>query len=224
MSKILVYGEGPHEIGRSHFSKRTGSWVTTDGWLQPMVRALRSSAGTVEGRSLQSIVQLPGKANKTPHLSNLGKKALAAMLTAAGNNFSAVVFATDADTVVPNDRSAKVTEIEAGFAAYPGPVVGIAAVPMGMSEAWLLADPAAWAVIGATDYTHLPSHPELTWGAKDNPQSNRPKYVFARMCEANDIDDHSGTRRDIAEQSDFATVGQACPISFPPFATALSAV
>lgn len=224
MSKILVYGEGPHEIGRSHFSKRTGSWVTTDGWLQPMVRSLRSSPGTVEARSLHSIVQLPGKANKTPHLSNLGKKALAAKLTAVGNNFSAVVFVTDADTVVPNDRAAKVVEIEAGFAAYPGPVVGIAGVPMGMSEAWLLADPGAWTSIGATDLTLLPPHPEQSWGAKDNPQSNRPKYVFARMCEANDIDDHSGTRGDIAGASNFATVRQACPISFPPFADALGTV
>ena len=224
MTKILLYGEGPHEIGYKEWSPRKKRHVTTDGWLQPMATRLRASTGSVEARPLHSLISLPGNNQKTAHLSALGKKALLALTVAESSKFAAVVFATDADTVHPREQAAKVAEIEAGFQTYTGAVAGIAAVPMGMSEAWLLADPDAWTAIGATAHAKLPKRPEASWGAKDDPESGRPKHVFAAMCEANDIDDHAGTRRDIAEQANFDTVAQRCPISFAPFRAALAAI
>ena len=224
MTRILLYGEGRHDIGREDWDKRNSRWVPSDGWLQPIIRNIRGPGDELEARALKDLVLLPSGKVPVSHLSALGRKALAAALRAETDGFAAVVLVTDTDSVSPIDHATKIEDMDTGFEAYAGPVATVAGSPMGMSEAWLLSDAAAWTSLGATDHSERPAHPEQSWGHADDPESGRPKFVFGRMCKKNGLADHSGTRADVADGSDPQEISAKCPISFPPFATSIGAL
>jgi hypothetical protein len=129
-----------------------------------------------------------------------------------------VIVATDADSVDPRDYALKVGAIEAGFAGIDADVIGVACVPIGTSEAWLLSDQVSWTKLGATELGNLPRRPERAWGRPHEPSSNHPKCIFVRMCRANDIPDTSETRRSLANLCDMEVLNRLVPISFRPFA------
>lgn len=215
MAKIKIFGEGPNEIGREVWSPRRKAYEAHDGWLQPIVRRLRSSGGEEVGASWKRLVRLPGR--HAPRLSNLAQKAQAAKFSAIADGCAAVIFATDADSNDPRDHARIVTEVEEGFEALPGDIIAIPCVPMATSEAWLLADGAAWAELGATDFAELPDRPERCWGRPHDPSTNHPKCVFVRVCNDNDIPDTSVTRARLAECLSMQELASVCPVSFPPF-------
>jgi hypothetical protein len=222
MTRILIVGEGPHDIGRREWSPRAGGYETTEGWLQSMVRRLRRSAGSEEGIRLRDLVKLPGKGREEP--AGLAFKAKLAKFKAMSDGFDAVVLATDADSVDRAVHARKVRDIEAGFEAVPGAVFGVACVPMGTSEAWLLADANAWTNVAVTNRSGLPRRPEEIWGRPHDPASDHPKCVFARICEASGAADNTTTRASLAEACALEELERSCPISFPPFATQVSEI
>lgn len=217
MARILIFGEGPNDVGRREWSTRARDHETTDGWLQPLVRRLRGSAGGQEGARLRELISLPHKGGPRP-LKGLALKAQIAKFRAASDGCIAVVVAIDADSVDPREHARKVNEIEMGFDSFPADVIGVACVPMGTSEAWLLADGASWTDLGATNFADFPRRPEETWGRSHDPTSNHPKCLFARVCEANDIVDDTNTRASLAEACELAVLTRSCPIGFANFA------
>jgi hypothetical protein len=223
MTRILIFGEGPHDVGRREWSPRTREQEISEGWLQPMVRRLRRSTGSEEGFYLRELITFPGRPPLRP-LTGLARKAQLAKLKAISDGFDAVVLATDTDSVDRAAHNRKVEDIETGFATMRGAVVGVACVPMGTSEAWLLADADAWVMLGATGRHELPRRPEQLWGHPHDPASNHPKSVFARVCAANGIADTADTRVSLAETCAREDLERACPTSFPSFARQISEI
>jgi hypothetical protein len=221
MVKILIFGEGPNDVGRREWNRRTGDHTTEEGWLQPIVRRLRSTPGSETAERLRVLVSLPVRGAPRP-LSGLSLKAQIAKFRAATEGYTAVVVATDVDSADPRDHARKVEEIEAGFDAFPGEVAGVACVPMGTSEAWLLADEDAWRALGARNLREIPRRPEETWGRPHDPDSGHPKCVFHRLCADNDVVDDTATRAILAETCDLGRINAACPIGFRPFAAAMA--
>ncbi|WP_294328609.1 DUF4276 family protein [uncultured Sphingomonas sp.] len=222
MSKVLLFGEGPNDVGRRTWSKRHDDFVTSDGWLQPMVRRLRGSEGSEDGARLRELTILPRRGVRP--LQGLALKAQIAKLRAESEGYAAVVVATDADSIDPAVHASKLAEIQAGFDAISNRVVSVACVPMATSEAWLLADHEAWAALGAADFSEMPRRPEECWGRPHDPVSHHPKMMFGRVCDANDIGDHSDTRAALAEVSSFDEMERKLPVSFPPFRDAAGAI
>lgn len=215
MSRILVCGEGPNDIGRRDWVKRRGDHATTDGWLQPLVARLRSSEGDVYAIQLKTLFTAPGRGGRA--LDGLARKAHAAKFRAKSEGCTGVVLATDVDSNDPRDHARKHDAILEGFAAIDNGVVGVACVPMATSEAWLMADWAAWQAQGAGDDTAWPNRPETLWGRPHEPGSNHPKNVFARICADNAIVDDTEMRAVLAATSDLDSIARRAPVSFAPF-------
>jgi hypothetical protein len=216
MGTILVYGEGPNDVGRRKWSRHIEDFEVTDGWLQPTVRRLRASSGDIEAKALRELITLPGRMVRP--LRGLALKAQLAKLKAGTEGYSGVVIATDADSTDRHVHQAKRDEIESGYATVTNDVVAVACVPGATSEAWLLSDRGAWESLGASDFDAWPRRPEELWGRPHDPASNHPKQVFARMCEKNGLVDDTDTRASLAENTASETLVIKAPVSFPPFA------
>ena len=222
MAQLLLCGEGPHEIGRREWSVRTETVEITEGWLQPLVARLRGSSGDAATVSLKELFTLPGpRPTHARPRSELARKAQLAMFRAMEQGCSGVVFATDADSAEPPRQAQKVRAIEEGFESVPDRLAGVACVPMGTSEAWLLADRDAWQQVGATDLRKLPRRPEETWGRPHDPDSGHPKSLFVAVSEANQIAPDQDLRAELARRMSTNLVGTRCPRSFAPFSDAM---
>jgi hypothetical protein len=220
MAQLLLCGEGPHEIGRREWSVRAEDTEITEGWLQPLVTRLRASAGDTATVSLKELVTFPGRRPPRPR-GDLARKAQLAMFRAMEQGCSGVVFATDADSTEPSDQARKVRAIEEGFASVPDRLAGAACVPMGTSEAWLLADAAAWRRLGATDLRKLPRQPEETWGRPHDPASGHPKSLFEAVSKANRMAADQDLRAELARRLSISVVTAQCRRSFGPFRDAM---
>lgn len=163
MGTVLIYGEGPNEIGRRKWSKQLQDFEVSEGWLQPIVRRLRASDGGIDAKALKELIVLPGRDVRP--LKGLAHKAQIAKLKAGTEGYSGVVVATDADSADRRAHDAKRNEIEAGYATIVNDVVAVTCVPMATSEAWLLTDREAWEAIGAIDFGEWPKRPEELLGA-----------------------------------------------------------
>jgi hypothetical protein len=216
MSRVLICGEGPNDIGRREWVKRSGAFEVREGWLQPMVARLRTSEGDATAISLKELITFPGRGIRV--LDGLARKAQIAKFRAGSDGFTGVVLATDVDSTDRRVHAQKEAHILEGYATVENDVVGVACVPMGTSEAWLMADRAAWERLGADEFDEWPRRPEESWGRPHEPSSNHPKNVFARMCRDNDIVDNSETRAELAAASTRGELARRAPVSFPPFA------
>lgn len=222
MARVLVVGEGPHDVGRREWSRQADDWVTSEGWLQPTVRRVRPSADEVAAIRLRDLVSLPRRGGP-PALGGLAHKARIAKVRATTEGHALVVLATDADSTDPREHARKVAEIDAGFATIAPELLGIACVPVATSEAWLLADPDAWTAMGAGDTSLARPRPEERWGRPHDPESGHPKMVFGRLCRDNGLVDDTALRAALAGTMDLAVVARRCPTGFPLFAAALRA-
>lgn len=224
--KVLLCGEGIHDIGKKNFWSDTDrAYVSVDGWLQVLCRKILNIVGGVEfdTRSRADILFLPRQQQPyRPLPPGHGAKALAARLIARREGFDALVFMVDADT---NDTAAwreKKHEIEEGFRRCENGVAAIACVPMSASECWLLADSGAWVELGLSETRQLPRRPEGIWGARDDPDGNHPHRYFARICCEVGVDDSRTTRVQIAEHSQISEIESNCPVSFGCFSSELA--
>ncbi|SFP72792.1 hypothetical protein [Sphingomonas rubra] len=189
--------------------------------MQPIVAALIGPCETIARRH-RELVTFPGKQGGLP---GQARKAALARVMADGLQCSALIYATDADSNDPAERAMVVAEVEAGLASIDNDVAAVACVPMGTSEAWLLADEAAWQGVGLRDGRALPAaSPETLWGRPRDQAGQHPKVVFERVCASANIEADMAIRRDIAHLSDLDTIGRRCPVSFPPFAAAVRAL
>lgn len=223
--KVLVVGEGPHDVGRRDvWCARTHTYVNTEGWLQPIIRGIRAGteiAFTAETRN--GLKLMPRDvARLRPLPAGHGAKALFAKRLALVAKYDVVVYMVDADSTDPSRWNEIVSEIAAGFDAIEGDVACIACVPMAASESWLLADLAAWQAVAGKSPS-LPVAPEQAWGARNDPQGGHPHRLFSRICDEVDVKDCTETRGEIASASSLQTLAGRCPVSYPPFAAALMA-
>ena len=230
--KILLCGEGPHDVGRESWSTKKGAWDAEPGWLQPLVTKLASDTeanGNVEFeiRERRELTLLPRiSANFKPLPPGHGKKALAAALMAKSLGAKVVVFMVDADSNRSADMDGIRHQIRDGFTVANDASLGssgVACVPMSTSESWLLADASAWISACGTHPT-LPKNPEMLWGTRDDPDGDHPKHYFRRSAEAVGLPDSPTTRGDLAAKTDIDVLAASCPNSFAGFATELRAV
>lgn len=229
--KVLLCGEGAHDVGREVWSTKKGAWETEPGWLQPLVMKLASDTAAngdieFEIRERRELTLLPRIAtNFKPLPSGHGKKALAAALIAKSLGAEVTVFMVDADSNNPADAEQIRCEIAEGFTAANDASLGssgVACVPMSTSESWLLADASAWtSACGASPV--LPKHPEMLWGVRDDPDGDHPKHVFRRSAESVGLPDSPTTRGDLAANTDIGTLAACYPNSFSGFAADLKA-
>jgi hypothetical protein len=216
--RILVCGEGDHDIGRTDWDERRRRYVSQEGWLQILIRKLLPTNRLeflVKRRAELSRQSVAGKRRKLP--KRHGEKAYFAMLVAQVEACDIVVFMVDADSNDVRDWRRICSEIHMGYEAAQRPVQGVACVPMSASECWLLSDANAWVQLGHTRPVELPGSPERLWGTREDPESNHPKNSFRRACGRTNVKDNSMTRWRIARESDVVVIERKCPTSFGDF-------
>jgi hypothetical protein len=214
--RILLCGEGPHDVGLQEWDPRSRRHVIREGWLQNLARQLTDEPVEFLSCMRKELVLLPRQA-KRPLPRGHGEKALAALIRGQSERCDVVVFMLDADSPDRVVWERKRSEIYDGFTRFPA-IRGVACVPKSASESWLLADPNAWLQVGLPDTRTLPQYPEEIWGVHNDPASNRPHNYFARMCQQAGQTDSRETRALLAIVSATEALGEKCPISFRGFA------
>ncbi len=216
--KVLLCGEGPHDIGLpNEWDPRRKEYISLEGWMQPIVRQALGVAPDYAVRVRKDLQFLPKEQARLSLPAGHGAKAFLAKRLAVAGEYDAVIFMADADSPDVRDWRRIVGEIEAGFALLEHAIPSIACVPMAASESWLLADPDAWRTVADYDGSNLPRHPELIWGAHDDPDGDRPHPYFCRICGEAGVPDDRDTRQRIAEAMSLVTARRRCPISMEPF-------
>lgn len=176
MSRWLIVGEGPSEIGSADRVGFLGCLVRQladdgsdvlagvldcDVWNPVEVPEIKAVAAQVLVKSFRSTLQQP----QPKGMARLSALALAA---AQALQCDAVV------VLIDNDRKrSRRAELADGLG--DGDFPAACGVAKEMLEAWLLADPEA--------FTETPDSgrlPEDLWGQKDDPDSRHPKCVFRR--------------------------------------------
>jgi len=218
---ILLCAEGPQDMGRDRP-------VEQEGWMQPLIRRLADDDADLHFTRWprKAAAGVPGSRLPTG-IKGHGRTAFRAMEKAVRENYDILVFMADNDMPDKRDqhRWQEICEdIWAGFKAVQNAVCGVACIPVSASEAWLLADSGAWKVLGLTDCSELPGNrAEAIWGAKGDPDGNRPHEYFARMCRNVGLNDDVPNRKWLAEHLSPATLKANCPVSFAPFARSMEA-
>lgn len=222
--KAMLCGEGAHEIGQNHWSKRHQRWETSRGWMQEIVDSAVGVQVEYDLRLRKDLMILPRDGSRfRPLPPGHGAKALASALLAQSVGASVSIFMADADSNSPEDMNVIQEQILAGFAAAKDAgiaVEGIACVPMASSESWLLADEASWLEVAGTQPS-LPDRPEEIWGARNDPDGDHPKHVFRRATSSARLDDSAATRNRLAAAANVNTIARKCPASFATFCTEL---
>jgi hypothetical protein len=220
--RILVVGEGPHDIGRrAEWSERTRTRVALPGWLHAALEKLRDPAKLIEVVALRrnEIVLTDRQRRKNmPLPKGHGERALASMFRAEAGKYDVVIFMADADTKDQAAWQEHHDNISEGFKRGPSGPAPVICLPKSASESWLLADPAAWCALGLTKMSILPTNPEDTWGDRHNPESRHPKHEFERAARCARLEgDGRDQRVQVMEHSDMHVIASSCPLSFVSF-------
>lgn len=212
MLRVLVCGEGKHDMGASDIP-------SDEGWLQPILRKLADTEivfGTISRNRL--VLQRRDRKRFRPLPSGHGAKALFSKFFAEPRGYNLVVFMVDADSNKRRDWRRIRSQIIDGFARNPDvDVKGAPCVPMSTSESWLLADEEAWQKVGLTNLAILPPKPENIWGERKDSLSNHPHPFFKRVCSEAKVSGSQETRVRLAGFSSVEALKAACPISFATF-------
>ncbi len=213
MLRVLICGEGKHEIGTRPAYGAAGE----EGWLQPILRKLIGKEIDVVWIKRQQLVLLPREAKSLQPLpKGHGAKALAIKIRGNAESYDIVVFMVDADSKEVKEWRRKREEIVDGFSRVPG-VGGAPCVPKSTSESWLLADEEAWRQVGLVESSKLPSKPETIWGGRNDHEGDHPHQFFRRICEEAQVADSRETRFRLAVYARTETIQQQCPVSFATF-------
>ncbi len=216
---ILLCGEGPHDMGSDY----TGE----EGWLQPVIRKLADEDAHVLFERLPRNRLAPVTGAKRPplRLDGHARGAYNAMREAKTRGCDILVYMVDNDGRRDRERErwrVICEQIRDGFVAAGNPVCGVGCIPVSASEAWLLADAAAWRQLDLRDASCLPGNrAELIWGKRDESGGNHPHRYFARICRSAGSEDNVAMRRRLGELITLETVARNCPASFAPFARAM---
>jgi len=217
MKKILICGEGEHDMGKKEYCPRQNDYEIYEGWIQKFIRQIKPNLNIrFEIRRRKELTSFTRGKNRLT-LKGHREKAFYAMMIAKREGYDAVVFMVDADTKDLKQWQEKCQEILEGFAAVKTTRLGIACVPKSASESWLLSDSKAWATLGLSDLKALPTEPEMIWGKRNDPNANHPHQYFKRICQKTDIPNNKYTRWEVAELSDVNVIEEKCPNSFVAF-------
>jgi hypothetical protein len=191
--KILLFGEGPTDYGIKEHS--TGKWK--HGPIQPIVRKTAGRPVAFEHVEKNEVKKL--RIQRGPK-SGHAVKSYKLCVIAGKKRLDKIICYVDADRI-PGKRKKEVLtrvsffsvyeEIQKGFEAFNEKfsrshnkkIIGIPMVPLPMIESWLLSDEAAFIKCFGKPPSNprLPAKPELTWGEKENPDSNYPKNLMKRV-------------------------------------------
>lgn len=218
--KILVCGEGPTDIG----CLRRGTSLADDVWepgcVQLMVaRILPNIELEFEPRLRKGVYSFDRYGRNSTRLQGLrghAIKAFQAAETAQGQGCNAVIYMVDADSTEKSRWREIKGELEDGFRASTFEGSKICCIPRAIIEAWLIADETYWSEQISTTAPRVPK-PEELWGNRDDPDSNFPKNVFARLCTLSELADDVESKWSVARSLDTALVARRCPLSFKQF-------
>ncbi|MBF0560477.1 MAG: DUF4276 family protein [Alphaproteobacteria bacterium] len=221
MMRVLVVGEGLHDIGRQNeWCEQTRKLINLPGWLQTLLHKMNEFGQAIEITSINTkeiVLSGQERRKRQPLPEGHGAKAMAAKLKAKNENFDVVVFMADSDTEEDCKWRCHHKCVQEGFGKIPEGPAGVVCLPKSASESWLLADPEAWKAMGLSCTKMLPSHPETIWGKHDDPEGNRPHPYFARVCKAANRTDTRETRVELMEKISIPRLAKACPLSFASF-------
>jgi len=224
MIKILICGEGDHDMGKKEYYPRKSDYKIDEGWIQKFIRKIKPHLNIqFDTRRRKELISF-SRGKKRLALKGHSEKAFYAMMLAKREGYDAVVFMVDADTKDLKQWQQKYLEILDGFAIVKAAPLGIACVPKSASESWLLSDSQAWVRLGLKDLKALPTEPEMIWGKRDDPNANHPHQYFKRICQKADMPDNKYTRWEIAELSSINIIEEKCPNSFTTFHQAVDKV
>ncbi|MBX9707602.1 MAG: hypothetical protein K2X61_06685 [Caulobacteraceae bacterium] len=194
--------------------------------MQELVDHVAGRSLDLEGKLRRDLALLPRESRRfKPLPTGHGAKALASALLAQSVGADVSIFMADSDSNDPARTAEVRAEIQAGFAAASDAgltVKGVACVAMSTSESWLLADANSWLKVTGFQ-PDLPRHPELIWGARNDPAGDHPKQYFRRTTEASGVPDSLDTRNQLAAAASVKMIAKICPYSFEPFANDLAA-
>jgi hypothetical protein len=220
--RLLLVGEGPHDIGLRQII-RNNVYEDAPGWLHVILAKLARTGIVMDITAIRSrdiLLTDRMRRKNRPLPDGHGARALAAGFKAKTEGFDIVVFMADADTTDVRRWNDHLKWIRDGFSRVPSghnPLALVACLPMPASESWLMADPEAWKASGLVDTSVLPSHPEACRGDRDDPGSNHPHRLFARVCKQAGIGDTRETRVAVTTASSMPAIARACPVSFRTF-------
>lgn len=224
--KILIVGEGKHDIGARTWCQREKCYIEKPGWLQTLmfrikkaeldisITAIRRSELKLTDQSKRRLMPLP---------EGHGAKALAAMQKAVIEGYDVVIFMADLDSNEEKDWYQHIAWMHAGYSKLntSGSIVGIACLPKSTSESWMLSDVDAWVEAGLEDDDAAAMRslsPEMLWGIPSDPNGNHPKQVFSKfkrkICENCD---ETETRVKLINSSNPSIILSKCSISFRGF-------
>jgi hypothetical protein len=219
--KVLVVGEGPHDMGCSEWSDSKGEYDRLPGWLHVILEKLCGQGLTIEAIDRKQLAS-PSKKHQ-PLPDRHGGKALAARLKAKTDECNLVVFMADTDSKDDRDWREHYDCIRDGFSRIAGGPPAVACLPKSASESWLLADADAWRELGLTALNELPKEPEKLSGKRNDPKGDHPHQIFTRICDMAKVADSRETRVEIFRHSKPDTLRQKCPVSFAAFHQDLAA-
>jgi hypothetical protein len=225
---VFLAGEGPSDIGS--LSSAPPYREESGGFIPSILRRIVGSDRPLRfsGAKLSTIPKERVKSGLEGH----ARKAAQAVSMALAEGARAVVYIADVDKT--SGRAADATErkkridllreeIEAGFEVArsadedAASLILIAATPCRMIEAWALGDTSAVAEVGGLSPQSL-ARPEELWGDEQDPSSNHPKRVLARLLGKSPSRDDFAA---IAEAADPERIRSSCPTTFEPFAQAV---
>jgi len=218
--EISLVAEGATEYGRQGDSDQ--------GVIPTIVRSILGDQSHGQLKFVPSryasLPKMPGQAKGIrKDLKGMALKAATALKLARGMDI--LLFVVDSD----RQRADRKTAIEEGFQlaikddSSLQDLPRVVGIPETMIEAWLLGD--ADAFVKAFDKeVDLPKQPEKLWGPKDDPEGDRPKYVFKRTLVSigqKSTRKRAIGRRQLAEHLRPEQLERTCPVSFPEFKCAV---
>jgi hypothetical protein len=220
--RILVIGEGPHDIGYQHaWNDRLKIRIDLPGWLHIALQKLKDPAAAIEivaARRNEILLTDRERRRNKPLPGGHGERALAGMFRAVAGNYDIVVFMADADTTDKAKWLEHHKNIREGFSKGPAGPRPVICLPKAASESWLLADSAAWKAMGLHDMTILPKAPEDTWGDRHDPNGHHPKHDFERASGSAQLEGNGRDQRvAVMERSEPDAILSVCPLSFGNF-------
>jgi hypothetical protein len=234
-TKVLLCGEGPTDYG----NRKYGSTEWEEGSLQPIIRksfqgkdvnfcyATKSEVKSITIQSRTS-AKLKGYGVKSFKLCEIARRR---------ENINNIICYVDGDRD-PGSRNSELAarkrvqeindDIKNGFNQFSEDRSrsSIPMVPCKMIESWLLADNEVFQkCFGSVPISPaLPQHPELIWGAKDDPGSDYPKHYLKRVLDQYYLQPNREIFKIIAENIDIGVLRNKCPISFERFYTDIQAI
>lgn len=117
MKKILICGEGEHDMGGKEYCPRQNDYEIYEGWIQKFIRKIKPHLNIqFETRRRKELTSFTHGGRRLT-LKGHSEKAFYAMMIAKREGYDAVVFMVDADTKDLKQWQKKCQEILEGFAA-----------------------------------------------------------------------------------------------------------